>query len=50
MHKGTFEHEGQMEKMIKNDENKTTLTFNEMAAQTFLFFAAGYQGMNTYNT
>lgn len=40
---GTVQLDDQWETTIKNDENLKNLTINEMAAQVFLFFVAGYE-------
>ncbi|XP_055298525.1 probable cytochrome P450 6d5 [Sitodiplosis mosellana] len=44
---GTVQLDNQWETVIKADESQKTMTFDEIAAQTYLFFAAGYETSST---
>ncbi|XP_055296698.1 uncharacterized protein LOC129565633 [Sitodiplosis mosellana] len=44
---GTVQLDDQWDTVIKADENQKTMTFNEIAAQTFVFFAAGFETSST---
>lgn len=44
---GTVQLDDQWETVIKADDNQKTLTINEIAAQSFLFFAAGFETSST---
>lgn len=44
---GTVQLDDQWETVIKADENQKTLSVDEIAAQTFLFFAAGFETSST---
>lgn len=40
---GTVQLDDQWETVIKSDENQKTMSINEIAAQVFVFFAAGFE-------
>lgn len=44
---GTVQLDDQWDTVIKADESQKSLTLNEMAAQTFVFFAAGFETSST---
>lgn len=44
---GTVQLDDQWETVIKGDENQKTMTINELYAQTFVFFAAGFETSST---
>lgn len=44
---GTVQLDDQWETVIKADESQKSLTINEIAAQTFIFFAAGFETSST---
>lgn len=44
---GSVQLDDQWDTVIQADENQKTLTINEMAAQTFVFFAAGFETSST---
>lgn len=44
---GTVELDDQWTTIMKSDENQHTLTFDEIVAQTFIFFAGGFETSST---